>query len=90
MKHIKQFRIFESNFESWQELYNQWKEENKDRLIIKFPSGFVKNLEPHYALDLFKQDLESTGQWNPEWNQSHTEAWRDAQEQWATYYQRGI
>lgn len=91
MKRISSFKTFESYEQSdWKQLFDTWKEENKDRLLINFPSGFVKKLEPHYTLDLFRKDLEHTGDWNPEWNQSFISEWQHAQEMWADIYQRGI
>ena len=42
------------------------------------------------TLDLFRKDLEHTGDWNPEWNQSFISEWQHAQEMWADLYQRGI
>lgn len=91
MKRILSFKTFESNEQSdWKQLFDTWKEKNKDRLLIKFPSGFVKSLEPHTTLDLFKKDLEQQKGWKEEWNSSFKNAWEHAQEQWAEIYQRGI
>ncbi len=77
MKHIKNYRLFESAGpeEAWRELFKNW-------------DGKSPNDPWHYQYDDFKKELQAEGKWKPEWDKSFNSSRDQAQEDYLTHFNR--